>query len=155
MEMSRRLVDHENLEASRWLVDCKSGNLERIDDWSTEAGYCIMEQKAMMDHLSLTRPQPTEHGRSHQQSSPLQHGGGMQPCVAWQPYSGAPHRIQGIHQWISLRPGRPRSPPRLAHLWNMILLLFLEPMLTMVISHRQDHGSVAGARVRAQWTAEN
>ena len=24
-------------------------NSERIDDWSIEAGYCLMEQKAMMD----------------------------------------------------------------------------------------------------------
>ena len=32
---------------------------------------------------------------------------------------------------------------------------FLSQMLTMVISHRQDHRSVAGARVREQWTAEN
>ena len=24
-------------------------NSERIDDWSVEAGYCVMEQKAMMD----------------------------------------------------------------------------------------------------------
>ena len=23
--------------------------LERIDDWSIEAGYCVMEQKAMMN----------------------------------------------------------------------------------------------------------
>ena len=30
-------------------------------------------------------------------------------------------------------------------------MLFLEPML---ISHCQDHGSVAGARVCVQWTAE-
>ena len=32
---------------------------------------------------------------------------------------------------------------------------FFEPKLTVVISHRQDHGSVAGAQVREQWTAEN
>ena len=32
-------------------------------------------------------------------------------------------------------------------------MLFLEP-LTMVISHRHDHGSVTGA-AREQWTAEN
>ena len=50
--------------------------------------------------LSSTRSQPTEHGRSHHQSSPLQHGRGMPPCVTWQPFSGAPHRIQGIHQCI-------------------------------------------------------
>ena len=36
--MSRRLVDHANLE-----------NSERIDDWSIEVGYCVMEQNAMMD----------------------------------------------------------------------------------------------------------
>ena len=34
-------------------------------------------------------------------------------------------------------------------------MLFLEPMLTVVISHCRDHGSVAGAEFRAQWTAEN
>ena len=33
-------------------------------------------------------------------------------------------------------------------------MLFLEPMLTMVISHCQDRGSMAGARVRELWIAE-
>ena len=33
-------------------------------------------------------------------------------------------------------------------------MLFLEP-LTKVLSHRHEHGSVAGARAREQWTAEN
>ena len=42
--------------------------------------------------------QPTEHGQSHHQSSPLRHGRGMPPYAAWKSYSGAPHRIQGIHQ---------------------------------------------------------
>ena len=34
------------------------------------------------------------------------------------------------------------------------MVAFLEP-LTMVISHRHDHGLVTGARAREQWTAEN
>ena len=37
----------------------------------------------------------------------------------------------------------------------MMDAFFLEPMLTMVISHWQDHGSVASARVCIQSTAEN
>ena len=32
---------------------------------------------------------------------------------------------------------------------------FLEPMLPMVISNCQDRGSVTGAQVREQWTAES
>ena len=28
---------------------CESGNLERIDVWSIEAGHCMMEQKSIMD----------------------------------------------------------------------------------------------------------
>ena len=36
--------------------------------------------------LSSTRFPPTEHGQSHHQSSPLQHGRGTLPYVAWQSY---------------------------------------------------------------------
>ena len=64
--------------------------------------------------------------------------------------------IKAPNQWIALRPCRPRSLPREAGLgtWSDLTgddgSFFLEPKLTMVISHCRDHGSVEGAEVCIQ-----
>ena len=44
--MSRRLIDWKQVDG--WSI-ANLENSERIDDWSNESGYCVMEQKAMMD----------------------------------------------------------------------------------------------------------
>ena len=64
----------------------------------TDSGADAEDHQVLASCLFSTEAQPTEHGRSHHRSSPFQHGRGLQPCVAWPPCSGAPHRIQSIHQ---------------------------------------------------------
>ena len=52
-------------------------NSERIDDWSIEAGYCIMEQKAMMDvfhgRCAILEPMMRECGAWVREAKHQQH----------------------------------------------------------------------------------
>ena len=59
------------------MVDASLENMKRIDDWSIEAGYCIVEQKAMMNvfdgECAILEPMMRERGAWVREAKHWQH----------------------------------------------------------------------------------